>query len=182
MQLIWSITVAALAIIGKCLFLGVLIASAATMILGLPGSFVVVGLVLIYALVFNGALSLWWVLVFTALAVVGELLEYVAGIFGAKKLGASNKAVIMSLIGGLVGAVIGSLFAPLLGSVLGALIGAFVGAVAWEYHDHQDLKVSLKSGLGTLVGRILSLVAKLGITAYIIVQTGILIFFGDSGS
>ena len=47
------------------------------------------------------------VILFT-LYLVGEVLEYVFIIFGAKKFGASNAAVIGALVGGIIGAIIGT--------------------------------------------------------------------------
>ena len=95
----------------------------------------------------------------TALTVLGLImalawtLDYVAGLLGAKFTGASKQALWGSLAGGVVG-----LFFALPGMVLGPLIGAAVG----EFAAQRSLWAAGKVGLGTLLGFVAGVVAKLG--------------------
>lgn len=95
----------------------------------------------------------------TALIVMGVLLavamalDYVSGLLGAKFTGASKEALWGSVIGGLVG-----LFFALPGMVFGPLVGAAAG----EFWARRNLLRAGKVGVGTFIGFIVGVVAKLG--------------------
>ena len=95
----------------------------------------------------------------TALTVLGLImalawtLDYMAGLLGAKFTGASRQALWGSLAGGVVG-----LFFALPGMVLGPLFGAAAG----EFAARRSLWAAGKVGLGTLLGFVAGVVAKLG--------------------
>ena len=76
-----------------------------------------------------------------------------AGLLGAKFTGASRQALWGSLAGGVVG-----LFFALPGMVLGPLVGAAAG----EFAARRSLWAAGKVGLGTLLGFVAGVVAKLG--------------------
>ena len=62
----------------------------------------------------------------------GEVSEYLFIIFGAKKFGASNVAVIGALVGGILGAIFGIGFLGV-GVILGTFLGIFLGAFLATY-------------------------------------------------
>lgn len=123
---------------------------------------------------FLGALSIayahefiymaWWSLgaVFL-IAVVGSVLDYIAGTLGAKFTGASKQALLGSLIGAFVGGVLslGGMWAMIF---LGPLLGAAIG----EYMDKKDLLKAGKVGIGTFIGFIAGVVAKIGCALMIV--------------
>lgn len=126
-------------------------------------------------LMFVGALSIgyanqffymsWWSLGAIALiAIIGSLLDYVAGTLGAKFTGASKKALWGSVIGALLGAIL-SLGGLWVAIFLGPLVGAAIG----EYLDKKDLLKAGKVGLGTFIGFIAGVIAKIG-CAFIILS------------
>lgn len=84
---------------------------------------------------------------------VAWLLDYVSGLLGAKFSGASKQALWGSLAGGVVG-----LFFALPGMVLGPLVGAAAG----EFMARRSLWAAGKVSLGTLLGFVAGVVAKLG--------------------
>ena len=90
----------------------------------------------------------------------GEALEYISIIFGAKKFGASNKAIVGALIGGILGAILGSAFFGI-GLIVGAFAGIFLGAFLVELIARRDVVKSMKAGAGGVIGRIGSIIAKL---------------------
>jgi uncharacterized protein YqgC (DUF456 family) len=63
-----------------------------------------------------------------ALALLGELVEFVLGIVGAKKYKSSNKAIVGSIVFGIIGGILGIPFFFGIGAAIGVFIGAFVGA------------------------------------------------------
>ncbi|MFH0827019.1 MAG: DUF456 domain-containing protein [Candidatus Omnitrophota bacterium] len=98
-------------------------------------------------------------LVLLVLYLVGEVLEYVFIIVGAKKFGASNAAIVGAIIGGIVGAIAGVSFLGI-GLFLGTLFGLFLGAFLVELIIQKDLIRSLKAGAGSVLGRLGSVFAK----------------------
>ncbi|NQU95083.1 MAG: DUF456 domain-containing protein [Candidatus Omnitrophica bacterium] len=104
-------------------------------------------------------ISMKALLVILTLYLCGEVLEYLFVILGAKKLGASNTAVVGAIIGGIAGAILGVAFFGV-GIILGTFLGIFLGAFLVELVIHKDLVKSLKAGAGGVLGRVGSIVAK----------------------
>ena len=103
--------------------------------------------------------SLETLLVLLILYLCGEVLEYFFIIIGAKKLGASNAAVVGAIVGGILGAILGAgVFG--IGLILGTLVGIFLGAFVVELILQKNLVKSLKAGSGGVLGRLGSIVAK----------------------
>jgi hypothetical protein len=89
--------------------------------------------------------------VLAALAVFAFVLDYVAGLLGAKKAGASREALIGAALGTVVGLFMG---------FVGVLFVPFVGAVIGEYIARREHGGALKVGAATWVGLMLAMVAK----------------------
>jgi len=87
----------------------------------------------------------------TVLAVISWVLDYVAGVMGAKRAGASRQA----LIGAAVGTVVG-LFMGLVGVLFMPLVGAAFG----EYLARRDHEGAMRVGVATWVGMMVGIVAK----------------------
>lgn len=136
-------------------------AGVAMVSMGLPGTFVAWGGIFAGSLVTEFRfLSLRLLALFLLLLLSGELLEYVSGVIGAKKFGASNRAVIGAVVGGLAGAVALSLIVPVIGTVTGMLVGTFAGAFLAEYTVNRDIIASGRSGWGAFLGRIAAIFIK----------------------
>ena len=134
-------------------------------IVGLPGTWLIAA---------TTALLAWWqwdqqmigwpvLAVLFALAALGELLEFIAGVVGTKQFGGSNRGALGAMIGTLVGGVAAIFLipVPVVGSLIGACLGAAMGAWAAELHGGRDWKQSLNSAAGAGVGRLGGTVAKL---------------------
>ncbi|HEY6514237.1 MAG TPA: DUF456 domain-containing protein [Burkholderiaceae bacterium] len=93
----------------------------------------------------------WTVGVLVALALLSWVLDYAAGVLGARKVGASKQA--------LVGAAVGTVAGLFLGFV-GVLVLPFIGAAAGEYLARRDHRAAARVGVATGVGLIVALVAK----------------------
>jgi len=110
-----------------------------------------------------------WVLgVVTALALLAWGLDYVAGLLGAKRAGASPQA----LLGAALGTVAG-LFMGLVGVLFMPLVGAAIG----EYLAQRDHRQSLKVGLSTWVGLMLGMLAKLVLSFMMVGIFGLALLF-----
>jgi hypothetical protein len=86
------------------------------------------------------------------MALLTYLVDFLAGAFGAKRFGASGRAV----IGATLGAIIGIFF-----GIPGVLLGPFIGAVLGELTAHSNLKAAGRAGVGATVGLALGAAAKL---------------------
>ncbi|MCW5659729.1 MAG: DUF456 domain-containing protein [Burkholderiaceae bacterium] len=93
----------------------------------------------------------WTIGVLVALALLSWVLDYVAGVLGAKKVGASKQA--------LLGAAVGTVAGLFLGFV-GVLVLPFVGAAVGEYMARRDHRAAARVGMATGIGLVLALVAK----------------------
>jgi uncharacterized protein len=98
-------------------------------------------------------------LVITVLAALAWVLDYVAGLLGARKAGASKQA----LLGAAVGTVVG-LFMGLVGVLFMPLVGAALG----EYLARKDQTRAVRVGVATWLGIMLGLLAKV-VLAFVMV-------------
>ncbi len=103
------------------------------------------------------------------LAIIGEALEFTAGMVGAKSCGATRRGAGGALIGGVVGAIVGTFVipVPVVGSLIGAALGAAGGAMLLEMSGGKAIGGSFKVGVGAGTGRLLGTVSKLAIGAAI---------------
>jgi uncharacterized protein YqgC (DUF456 family) len=153
---------------------------AGTILPALPGpAFVLAGVVLaawIEDFTRVGGLT---VAVVSVLAVIGWVLDYVAGLLGARKAGASPQALAGAAIGtlaGLLGGVVGVLFLPLVGAAVGEYLArrgsarsgpspqeavqTSAGGVGDAPGGSPALGGALKVGLATWLGIMVGLIAK----------------------
>ncbi len=110
----------------------------------------------------------WWVLGGgLAIAVIGEIVEFIAGAAGAKKGGSSTRGMVGALIGGIVGIFIFTplfFFVPIFGAFFGAVLGTFVGAVVGELSGGQStIQGTMKPAIGATIGRVIGTTSKVGI-------------------
>lgn len=116
-------------------------------------------------LIFMGALLAAWAEDFTylgwgSLTVLGVLtavavaVDFIAGAFGAKRFGASRRAVMGAALGALVGLFFG---------IVGVLVGPFVGAVVGELSVRRNLAAAGRAGVGAALGLALGTAAKLAV-------------------
>ncbi|MEB3313642.1 MAG: DUF456 family protein [Cyanobacteriota bacterium] len=147
----------------------------------LPGITLVVGAMVVWGLV-AGFGGLQWALGVGVVALILSLLiDYLAGVLGAQRVGASGWGQAGAFIGMFLG-----LFGllpflptgiPLLGILLGTVLGAFLGEFLhrrdlqlWP-RSQQSLKVGLAIVVGTLVGNVLQAILALVSVIVFVVTT-----------
>ncbi len=110
----------------------------------------------------DGFETIGWslLLIFAILAIVSIVLDYLGGVIGAKKYGATRWGLIGSVIGGIAGF--------FMGGIVGLIFGPFFGAVSFDLFFGKDLKGAFISGVGTLVGFLGGVIIKLVISILII--------------
>ncbi len=96
----------------------------------------------------------WWFIPLGLLMLVSIGVDFFASMVGAKRVGASGKA----LLGAVVGTFAGLFFGP-----IGLFAGPFVGALLGELWHSRELGKATKVGLGTWLGILLGTVLKLGL-------------------
>lgn len=95
------------------------------------------------------------VLVLAVLAILAQLLDFVASALGARHVGASREAV----LGAVLGAVVGLFF-----GLPGLLLGPFVGAVSGELLAHDGITRATKVGIATWIGQLAGVLMKLALS------------------
>jgi uncharacterized protein YqgC (DUF456 family) len=130
-------------------------------VLGLPGTWLILGVSALYAWITDfTAITVQLILAILIIAAAAEIIDFIAGMWGARRYGGSKKAMLATLIGGLLGAIV---LAPLffgLGTVLGAFLGAFAGAFFVTYLEQRRMDEAVRVGWGAFVGRIFAMVFK----------------------
>jgi uncharacterized protein YqgC (DUF456 family) len=140
-------------------------------ILGLAGSLlpVVPGTLIVWLGVITHRLwmgaeeSITWKIVILSgvLTLFGQVADFVMGVWGARKFGASWKGA----VGAFVGAFIGFLIPP---PLFWLIVGPILGAVIGELAAGRSFRDGGKAGIGTVVGGILAFALKFGISVCVI--------------
>jgi uncharacterized protein len=122
---------------------------------GLPGApLILLGLIL-GAWAENFAyVGVWTLLLLTILAGLTYAVDFWATIFGARKFGASKRAVIGALFGGVTGLFLG---------LPGVIFGPFIGAVIGELSARRDLQQATRAGIGATLGLAIGSALKLAL-------------------
>ena len=120
---------------------------------GLPSTPVVLIAAITHKIYFGPAGAAWWVIgvlaLFTALSLV---MDYVASMYGAKRLGATWRGAVGAIVGGIIG---------LFFNLPGILIGPFVGAALFEMAGGREWKGASKAGVGATLGLLAGALGKL---------------------
>lgn len=141
--------------------------------IGLPGAWILLAVAVVIEIADplwlapeqQPTFSTWVLLTALALALLGEILEFVASALGAKHGGASRRGMVGSIVGAVIGGIAGTIFLaflPIIGSVLGACVGAGLGAMAGEVSAKGGtITGALRPAQGAAIGRLVGTVAKL---------------------
>lgn len=122
---------------------------------GIPGAAVLfAGLILAawiedFAFAGTGVLS-----ILAVLALLTYVVDFGAGILGAKHFGASRRA----MAGAMLGAILGVFF-----GLPGLLLGPFAGAAIGEFSEQRHIGAAARAGLGATLGLALGVAAKLAL-------------------
>ncbi len=92
------------------------------------------------------------IVLLAVLAALTYAADFIASAFGAKRFGASPRAVSGALVGGVIGIFFG---------IPGVLLGPFVGAVVGELSVRRDLNAATRAGIGASLGLVLAAAAKI---------------------
>lgn len=110
-----------------------------------------------------------WLLAIGALGTFGVAMDFIAGVAGAKRVGASRTA----LWGATIGTVVGMFF-----GLAGLVLGPFVGALAGELASGNSVLRSTHVGIGTWLGLLFGTLVKLVISLLMLGLFGFAMLIG----
>jgi hypothetical protein len=120
---------------------------------GLPSTPLVLIAAIGHKLYFGPTGPDWWVVgVLAGLTVISMVVDYLASVYGAKRLGATWRGMVGAVVGGLIG---------LFFSLPGVLLGPFLGALVFELAGGRDLQQSTRAGVGAMIGLLAGVLGKL---------------------
>lgn len=135
--------------------------------LSISGTWLVVGATGVSALLTGPGRfpGLGTLLFFIYLAVLVEVVEYVAGFWGVKSRGGSGWAGFAAVAGGMIGLLIGSAIpVPVFGGLLGVVLGSFGLVYAVEYFRQRKSLAAAHIAFGAVIARFLVLPMKVAVT------------------
>ncbi|HEX7617759.1 MAG TPA: DUF456 family protein [Verrucomicrobiae bacterium] len=98
-------------------------------------------------------------IILIVLTLISVLFDFLAGMFGANKFGATWRGATGALLGGLIGLFFG---------LPGIILGPFVGATVLELIGGRELEKAAKAGLGATLGLFAGIVGKFSISVVMI--------------
>jgi uncharacterized protein YqgC (DUF456 family) len=116
--------------------------------------------------------GVWTIVILAVLALLTFAVDLWATMFGAKKFGASKRAVIGAIIGAVAGIFLG---------FPGVLFGPFIGAVVGELSARRGLQQAARAGIGATIGLVLGAAIKIALAFSMIGIFLVARFFGFRG-
>ncbi|UYV13567.1 MAG: DUF456 domain-containing protein [Phycisphaera sp.] len=105
----------------------------------------------------------WWIFgIILGSTLISDVVDWSAGVVGAKRMGGTRRAMIAAFLGGIVGAIAGTMVLPIVGTLLGGAVGA--GLCATLVHrtgPEETWKQSAKVGAGASAGWFAAILVKL---------------------
>jgi len=141
--------------------------SIALTLIGLPGIWLMIVVVLGLKW-WNPEWISWWVIAVSLfLAFVAELIEFVAGAAGSSRGGGTKSAAVGAIIGGIVGAIAGAAFPPFIGAIIWGTVGAGLGAAIGEITSGKEWRKTLPVGTAAAAGKLVGTLTKTAIAVII---------------
>jgi len=166
---IWSWTAASAVVLLYAALVLVNLLGVLLTALQLPGTWLIVGATAVAAwITWDSGVLTWWVLATLLLmALLGELVEFLAGAVGAKNAGATKTAVGLSIIGGVAGAVLGTFLLPIpiVGTLIGAAVGAGLGSMGGDLWKGRAWDAAWVGARGAAIGKFWGALGKVIIAA-----------------
>jgi uncharacterized protein YqgC (DUF456 family) len=98
--------------------------------------------------------GLWTIVLLAVIGLLTYAVDFWATMFGAKKFGASKRAVIGAVLGLMIGIFLG---------FIGVIFGPFIGAVIGELSARRNLEQAARAGVGATIGVVLGAALKIAL-------------------
>jgi uncharacterized protein len=96
----------------------------------------------------------WTLVILGLLALLTYGVDFWAAMFGAKRFGASKRAIVGALVGAIVGIFLG---------FPGVLFGPFIGAAIGELSARRNLEEAARAGFGATIGLVVGVALKVAL-------------------
>lgn len=127
-----------------------------------PGNLIVWSGVVTHKLCMGNDSVAWKIIIITGvITLIGQLADFVLGVWGARKFGASWKGAVGALLGAFIGFFLPP---PLFWLIAGPVIGAIIG----ELFAGRTFKAGSQAGIGTVVGGIVAFALKFGLSVCVV--------------
>lgn len=148
------------------------ISSLGATLLGLPGNWVILVLLLCFSFFTKFAvLSLTETAVLAGILLLGEIIESGLALLNANRYKPSKWTLLAAFCGGIVGALIGTSMLPIIGSLIGSAAGVFAASYFVELHysanSEQAEKVAKSAMIGALLGVTIKFILAMGVVMYL---------------
>jgi uncharacterized protein YqgC (DUF456 family) len=132
-------------------------------LISIPGIWLIFLATVLIALL-NGfeIITVTTLIVIFLISLVSTFFDNILNLLGVKVFGGS--------IWGMVGAILGGIVGLFVGNIFGLILGPMIGATVFEFTlSRKDFKDSIKSGLGTFLGLLISILLKFSVAVGIVI-------------
>lgn len=137
--------------------------------LGIPGLWIMVGILSVGLIAGEVPLGIYALLV--GLTIAAEVAEWIAVERLGRRFGGTSRTFWGALIGGAIGAIVGAPV-PIAGSLAGAFAGTLSGAVVATWLHTRRLGGAMRAGWGAVVGRAVAVAIKVFVGLVILILGG----------
>ncbi len=137
--------------------------------LGIPGLWIMVGILSVGLIASEISLGIYGLLV--GLVIVAEVAEWAAVERLGRLFGGTSRTFWGALAGGTIGAIVGTPI-PIAGSVVGAFAGTLIGAIVTTWLQSRSLGGAVRAGWGALLGRAVAVALKIFVGIAILIIGG----------
>lgn len=103
--------------------------------------------------------STQFLIIWAAIVIAIQIIDYFIPIWGTKRFGGSR----WGTVGSAIGIIIGMFFAP-----WGIIAGPFIGAVVGELLAGNESRIAFKAGFGSFIGFLFGTVGKMTVCGFLI--------------
>lgn len=155
---------------GLLLLLLACLGGLASLLVGLPGTVVILCAALLYAWATGFAAVGWPTIGWLALlALAGEAAEFASSALAHSGDAPSRRTAVFAVVGALIGGILGTPLLFGLGSLLGALAGAFAGAALSVASEGGSVDAALAAGRAALLGRLAGFLIKSALAVLMVI-------------
>lgn len=146
---------------GLTIFMLLLFAGVYAAVIGLPGTLLILGTVIVYMLMAGfQKIGFTTSLLLIFLSFIGEAIGFATDMKSKIRFGPSSQRIIASLFGATLGALCLTPVLLGLGTLLGLFLGAFIGLIAMELIRQGKLKTNLRASSGAMLTTAVGIFAK----------------------
>lgn len=149
-------------IVGLTIFILVLFAGIFSTAFGIPGTFIILTDVILYACITGfEKIGVKIIIILVVISFLAEAIDFALGISGmATRFVTSKRGIWISIISSFIGALVMTPILYGLGTVIGIFLGGFASVLIIELIRQSGLKPALRTGYGAILGRVAGTLVK----------------------